>query len=85
MLGILASMSEYDIYRHISEKNGKSFDELSPKEREEYRKLIADRNRQKRIEILKKKGLKEFDYNGTIVCARNKKNADRKAKNAGLI
>lgn len=37
------------------------------------------------IENLKKQGLKEFWYGEVCIYARNQKNADRKAKNQGLI
>ena len=54
---------------------------LTKEDRERIRKI----NEKKKVQILKKGGMKEFDYNGNIILALNKKNADRKAKKLGYI
>ncbi len=52
---------------------------------DEERNSLYKKAQQKRIEDLKKGGMKEFDYNGKIILALNQKNADRKAKKLGYI
>jgi len=59
---------------------------LSPKEvdklRKKRREFIDEKNEQRRI---KEYGLQEFIYGERVIYARNQKNADRKARNEGLI
>lgn len=45
----------------------------------------AEMRRKDKIRLMEKDGLQEFNYANGSVWARNQKNADRKAKNAGLI
>ena len=61
-------------------------EQLSPKEVDELRKkrrtFIDEKHKQNRID---KYGLKEFVYGEEVIYARDQKNADRQAKNRGLI
>ncbi len=45
-------------------------------------KAIADAKRKER---LKKQGVQEYFYGNKVIYARNKKNADRKARNKGYL
>lgn len=51
---------------------------------EEKKRRIQDREN-KKIEALKSKGVKEFFYGDVVIYARNQKNADRKARNKGIL
>jgi len=62
-------------------KDKLGYAELTDEEKAEI-KAIAER---KRIEKLKKQGVKEYFYGQKIIYARNKKNADRKARNKGYL
>ena len=55
--------------------------ELTPDELEAYEKLKAEKDIEKKI----KQGQKPFEFGNVIIWARNEKNANRKAKNSGLI
>jgi hypothetical protein len=61
-------------------------------ERDEYRELTDEEKVKLKSEIKKKKvarleqrGVKKFFYGDNVIYARNKKNADRKAKNKGYL
>lgn len=61
-------------------------------ERSEYRKLTDKEKAElkaiagkKRLERLKQKGVNEYFYGQNVIYARNKKNADRKARNNGYL
>lgn len=51
------------------------------KELEQRRWVIEQKQLNKKLDD----GLKKFYYQGEVIYARNKKNADRKAKNKGLL
>ena len=75
MLFAMASMGN----ARVSKK--REFGYLSEQEKERLKKLAEKR----RIQILKQKGIKEFWYGEDVIYALNQENADRKAKNKGLI
>lgn len=61
-------------------------------ERDEYRELTDEEKERlkaiaenKRIERLKQKGVSEYFYGQNVIYARDKKNADRKARNKGYL
>ncbi len=54
--------------------------ELLTEDEKSELKTIAKKNK---IERLKKQGVREYFYGENIIYARNKKNADRKARNKG--
>lgn len=47
--------------------------------------IKRERSEEEEDEYWLRKGLKKFTYNNTVIWARDKKNADRKARNKGLI
>lgn len=49
--------------------------ELTEEEKEALRRLRAEKDIERKV----KRGLNPFDYNGKIIWALNKKNADRKS------
>ena len=53
------------------------YEELTPEERGCLEKRIAE----KRLQVLKKKGIKEWDIEGVTIYALNKRNAERKYNN----
>lgn len=55
--------------------------ELTSEEKEELKAIIE----KKRLERLKKQGVNEYFYGQNVIQARNKKNADRKARNKGYL
>jgi len=60
--------------------------DLTPKEVDELRKkrrMFIDKKHEKNQ--IEKYDLKEFTYGENVIYASNQKNADRKAKNQGLI
>ena len=72
MLAMYGAMSMYDVNNksHYSE-------EPTREEWEEYNRRIQ----QKKSEMLKRQGLKEFHYPNCTIIALNQKNADRKYQN----
>ena len=61
-------------------------------ERSEYRELTDEEKEKlkaiaenKLIERLKQQGVNEYFYGQNVIYARNKKNADRKARNKGYL
>jgi len=71
--GAVAMISDYE--------TTPEYKELTDKQKAEI-KAIAE---QKRLERLKKQGVKEYFYGDKVIYARNKKNADRKARNKGYL
>ena len=70
------------------------YNQLTQKEKEDLYKQINIEREKRRIKYLKEKGVQEWIYFkkdetgneiSVIIYARNKKNADRKAKNAGCL
>lgn len=57
--------------------NNKQIIELTPEEREELKQISA----QKRMEQLKKQGVKQWTIDGVTVVARDRRNAERKVNN----
>ncbi len=75
MYGAMAMMGDFG-YKKATE-----YKELTDEQKAEI-KAIAE---QKKIERLKKQGVKEYFYGDKVIYARNKKNADRKARNKGYL
>jgi len=71
------------------------YNELTSEQKEELHKRIKAEKERERIERLKAKGVKEWIYYKKVdddrievqikIYARNKKNADRKARNKGCV
>lgn len=78
MLSILAAMSEMG---DIGYSERSEYQELTDEEKEQFKAILE----KKRIEKLKKQGVNEYFYGENVVYARDKKNADRKAKNKGWL
>jgi len=57
------------------------YKELTDEQKAEI-KAIAE---QKKLERLKKQGVKEYFYGDKVIYARNKKNADRKSRKKGYL
>jgi hypothetical protein len=75
MMAAMASMGESG-YSERSEQR-----KLTDEDKEEL-KAIAEK---KRLERLKEKGVNEYFYGANTVYARNRKNADKKARNKGYL
>ncbi len=75
MYGAMAMMGDFGYQQETEYKT------LTDEQKQEL-KAIAE---QKRIERLKKQGVKEYFYGDKVIYARNKKNADRKARNKGYL
>ncbi len=71
---IAASMQEDNPFRETRH--------IPTKEELEQRRWVIE---QKQLNKKLDGGLKKFYYQGEVIYARNKKNADRKAKNKGLL
>jgi uncharacterized Fe-S center protein len=75
MMAAMASMGESG-YSERSEQR-----KLTDEDKEEL-KAIAEK---KRLERIKEKGVNEYFYGANTVYARNRKNADKKARNKGYL
>ena len=78
-------MAMYAMTIAASMQGGKPFREtryVPTKEELEQRRWVTE---QKQLNKKLDDGLKKFYYQGEVIYARNKKNADRKAKNKGLL
>ena len=75
MFAAMAVMGDYSYTLDAEYK------ELTETEREQI-KAIAEAKREER---LKKQGVNKYFYGQNVITARNKKNADRKARNKGYI
>ncbi len=75
MMAAMASMGDNG-YSEMSEIR-----QLTDEERAELQ-AIADK---KKLDDLKQKGVNEYFYGQKVIYARNKKNADRKARNKGYL
>lgn len=78
-LGLYAVMLAMASTGNTRLSNRREYFELTDEEKERL-KSIAEK---KRVERLKRKGIKEFWYEENVIYALNQKNADRKAQNKG--
>ena len=62
-------------------QNQEKYKALTEEEKKEIKRIMQER----KVERLRKRGVKEFRYGNRVIYAINKKNADRKAKKLKLI
>jgi len=74
-------MLAYAMMLVMAEGGNMSYSKLTDEEKERL-KAIAEK---RRIDQLKQRGVNEYFYGDNVVYARNKKNADRKARNKGYL
>ena len=77
MLGMLAMFAHLSAMGNDEYLERSDYIELTDEEKAELKKIFDN----KMIELMKKKGVNEYFYGKNVVYARNKKNADRKARN----
>ena len=77
----MKSMLAYAMMLVMAEGGNMSYSKLTDEEKERL-KAIAEK---RRIDQLKQRGVNEYFYGDNVVYARNKKNADRKARNKGYL
>lgn len=81
MLGMYGLMLAMMNAGNMSYAESEGYKELTDEEKERLR-LLAEK---RRINQLKTKGVNEYFYGDHVIYARDKENADRKARNKGLI
>lgn len=76
MYALAASMSEMSMGESLGDNKPPTDPEL---------KRMEERKQRSKIKRLTERGVNEYWYGDEVIYARNQKNADRKAKNKGLI
>jgi len=80
-LGLFTMMAAMEAMSDTGYSERNEYLELTDEEKAEL-KAIKEK---KRLEQLKKQGVNEYFYGQNVIYARNKKNADRKARNKGYL
>lgn len=79
--GLYAMLASMAVIGNIGYSERSEYQELTDEEREKIKSIT----KKKRMEKLRKQGVNEYFYGKNVVYARNKKNADRKARNKGYL